>query len=87
MVVPATPALSSCTHQEQPCPPSTRPPLSRDRVRRLVDTVRWAPAPVWGESGGEHTRFSVYLAGSMLAWAVAGLAMAALIGTALGLVV
>ncbi|WP_456788620.1 chemotaxis protein CheW [Cellulomonas sp. P5_C5] len=62
-------------------------PSPRDRVRRLVDTVRWAPAPVWGESAGEHTRFSVYLAGSMLAWAVAGLVMAALIGTALGLVV
>ena len=45
------------------------------------------PHPVWGESTGEHTRFSVYLAGSMLAWAVAGLVMAALIGSALGLVV
>ena len=62
-------------------------PVPRDRVRRLVETVRWAPAPVWGESGGEHTRFAVYVAGSMLAWAVAGLVMAALIGTALGLVV
>ncbi|GEL96895.1 chemotaxis protein CheW [Cellulomonas terrae] len=64
--------------------PST---TSRDRVRRLVETVRWAPAPVWGESSGEHTRFSVYLAGSMLAWAVAGLVMAALIGSVLSLVV
>ena len=63
------------------------PTTPRDRVRRLVDTVRWAPAPIWGESGNEHTRFTVYLAGSMLAWAVAGLAMAALIGTALGLLV
>ena len=62
-------------------------PTSRDRVRRLVETVRWAPAPVWGESTGEHTRFSVYIAGSMLAWAVAGLVMAALIGAALSLVV
>ena len=26
------------------------PTTPRDRVRRLVDTVRWAPAPVWGES-------------------------------------
>ena len=55
-------------------------PTSRDRVRHLVDTVRWAPAPVWGESTGEHTRFSVYLAGSMLAWAVAGLVVAVLLG-------
>jgi hypothetical protein len=31
--------------------------------------------------------FSVYVVGSMLAWAVAGLAMAALIGTALGLLI
>jgi hypothetical protein len=62
-------------------------PTPRERVRRLVDTVRWAPAPVWGGSTGEHTRFSVYVAGSMLAWAVAGLVMAALIGTGLGLVV
>lgn len=62
-------------------------PPARDRVRRLVDTVRWAPAPVWGESTGEHTRYSAYLAGSMLAWAVAGLVMAALIGSALSLVV
>ena len=59
----------------------------RERVRRLVETVRWAPAPIWGESTGEHTRFSVYVAGSMLAWAVAGLVMAALIGSALSLVV
>ncbi|KQY24875.1 hypothetical protein ASD16_05180 [Cellulomonas sp. Root485] len=62
-------------------------PTPSDRVKRLVETVRWAPAPVWGESTGEHTRYSVYLAGSMLAWAVAGLVMAALIGTALSLVV
>ena len=62
-------------------------PTPRDRVRRLVETVRWAPAPIWGESTGERTRYSVYLAGSMLAWAVAGLVMAALIGTALSLVV
>ena len=55
-------------------------PTRSDRVKRLVETVRWAPAPVWGESTGEHTRFSVYLAGSMIAWAVAGLVVAALIG-------
>ena len=62
-------------------------PVPRDRVRHLVDTVRWAPAPVWGKTAAEHTRYSVYLAGSMLAWAVAGLVMAALVGTVLGLVV
>ena len=62
-------------------------PTPRDRVRRLVQTVRWAPAPIWGESTGEHARFSVYVAGSMLAWAAAGLVMAALIGTGLDLVV
>jgi hypothetical protein len=62
-------------------------PTPRERVRRLVETVRWAPAPIWGESSAEHTRFSVYVAGSMLAWAVAGLVMAALIGSALSLVV
>jgi hypothetical protein len=62
-------------------------PAPRDRVRRLIETVRWAPAPVWGESSGERTRFSVYMAGSMLAWVVAGMVMAALMGSALSLVV
>ncbi|WP_235521152.1 chemotaxis protein CheW [Cellulomonas sp. Leaf395] len=62
-------------------------PASRDRIRHLAGTIKWAPAPVWGESAGEHKRFVAYLAGSMLAWAVAGLVLAALIGTALGLVV
>ena len=61
-------------------------PAVRDRVRHLVGTVRWAPAPVWGESAGEHRRFALYLAGSMLAWALAGLASAALIGAVLDLV-
>ncbi|GEK19657.1 chemotaxis protein CheW [Cellulomonas xylanilytica] len=53
---------------------------TRERARHLVETVRWAPAPVWGLSAGEHTRFAVYLAGSMLAWVAAGLVVAALIG-------
>lgn len=85
MEVPATPALSSGTHEEHTM--SAVHPSPVPRLRHLVETVRWAPAPVWGESAGEHARFSLYLAGSMLAWAVAGLVMAALLGTALGLVV
>jgi hypothetical protein len=88
MVVPVTSApLPACTHKERIMSAAHPSPASRQSLRRLVDTVRWAPAPVWGESGGEHTRFTAYLAGSMLAWAVGGLAMAALIGTALRLVV
>ena len=62
-------------------------PVPRERGRRFLETVRWAPAPTWGESGGEHGRFTLYVAGSMLAWAVAGLVMAALVGAALSLVV
>jgi hypothetical protein len=55
-----------------------------DRVRSLGRTIRWAPAPTWGETSGEHVRFAGYLVGSMVAWTLAGLAIAGLLGRALG---
>ncbi|MEZ0447612.1 chemotaxis protein CheW [Cellulomonas sp. ICMP 17802] len=59
-------------------------PLSR-RVTDVIETVRWAPAPPWGRSAADHTRYLVYLAGSMLIWTVIGLGAAALIGLGLAL--
>ena len=56
-----------------------------ERVRTLTETVRWAPAPRWGASAREHRLFTVYLSGSILAWTLLGLAVAALLGRALGL--
>jgi hypothetical protein len=61
------------------------PSLSLDqRVRQLGATIRWAPAPLWGTTTGEHLRYGGYLAGSILGWTALGLAMAAIIGAALG---
>lgn len=55
------------------------------RLRQLGTTIRWAPAPLWGTSTSEHARYAVYLAGSIVGWTLAGLAMAAIVGRALGL--
>ncbi len=61
-------------------------PSLAERTRQLGRTVRWAPAPRWGTTPAQHRWFVVYLGGSMLAWTLAGLAMSALLGRALGLV-
>ncbi len=58
--------------------PAARP--SSDRVRRVVETVRWAPAPRFAGSAADKTRFVVYVAGSMVGWTAAGLGIAALLG-------
>lgn len=56
------------------------------RVRALVDTVRWAPAPRFEGSVADRWRFVAYLGGSMVAWTVAGLGVTAAIGRLAGLV-
>lgn len=58
--------------------------LSR-RVADLSETVRWAPAPRWGRSAGEHGRFAAYLGGSMIAWTLIGVGASALFGQLLSL--
>ncbi|MDC7120493.1 chemotaxis protein CheW [Cellulomonas fimi] len=55
------------------------------RVRALVDTVRWAPAPRFEGTAAHRWRFVAYLGGSMLAWTVVGLAVTAGLGRVLGL--
>lgn len=65
--------------------PDVRRSASLDsRVRELASTVRWAPAPRWGTSTRERARYTSYLAGSIVGWTGLGLAVAALIGRALG---
>ena len=66
--------------------PAVHPSATIDqRLRQLGSTIRWAPAPLWGSSTREHARYAAYLAGSILGWTFAGLAMAAIVGRALGL--
>jgi hypothetical protein len=50
------------------------------RIAQIVQTIRWAPAPQWGSSTADHGRYVTYLAGSMLAWTVLGVLLAAGIG-------
>ncbi|MBO3084088.1 chemotaxis protein CheW [Cellulomonas fengjieae] len=65
--------------------PDVRPARRlEERVRELATTVRWAPAPRWGSSTREHTRYAGYLGGSIVGWTALGLATAAVIGRALG---
>ena len=71
--------MSTMQHTVHPAPSVD------ERLRTLGRTVRWAPAPRWGSTPAEHARYAVYLGGSILGWIVAGLAIAALVGTALGL--
>ena len=58
-------------------------PSLSTRVSRVLETVRWAPAPRWGTSAGEHVAYSVYLVGSMLAWIIVGLGVSAALGAVL----
>jgi len=53
------------------------------RTNRLVETVRWAPAPRWGSSAAEHGTYVVYLVGSALAWITVGLLASAALGAIL----
>ena len=49
----------------------TRPALTPTEALRLV---RETPAPRWGDTTGSRLRFAGYVAGSMAAWTVLGLA-------------
>lgn len=50
------------------------------RLRKLGETVRWAPAPRFEGSAARRWAFVGYVAGSMLAWTVVGVAVAAALG-------
>ncbi len=50
------------------------------RVRRFVETVRWAPAPRFEGSAGRRAAFVGYLVGSMVAWVLLGVGVSALLG-------
>jgi hypothetical protein len=81
---PATPAarlvpqgalVSALTHH------STRPALPLPvRLRKLGETIRWAPAPCFEGTAARRWMFVGYMAVSMLAWTIAGLAVAAALG-------
>ncbi len=58
--------------------PAARP--SSDRVRRVVETFRWAPAPRFAGTAADRVRFVGYLVGSMVGWTAAGVGVAALLG-------
>ena len=58
-------------------------PSLSTRLSRLLETVRWAPAPRWGSTAAEHVAYGVYLVGSMLAWIVIGVGAAAALGAIL----
>ena len=58
-------------------------PSLSTRVSRVLETVRWAPAPRWGSTDAEHGTYVVYLVGSMLAWIVVGLGVSAALGAVL----
>ncbi|SFK12661.1 chemotaxis protein CheW [Cellulomonas sp. KH9] len=62
---------------------AARPLPLRTRVRHVVDTVRWAPAPYFEGSVRQRVRYVAYLLGSVLAWTVGSLAVLAVIGRAL----
>lgn len=60
---------------------SARPPLAFSvRVRRFVETVRWAPAPRFEGSAARRLAFVGYLVGSMVAWVLMGVGVSALLG-------
>jgi len=56
--------------------PATRTDVL-DRVQHVVQQVRYAPAPTW--EPGRRLRLVGYVAGSMIAWTLAGLACSALL--------
>ena len=58
-------------------------PSLSTRVSRVLETVRWAPAPRWGSTAAEHGTYVVYLVGSMLAWIAVGLGVSAALGAVL----
>jgi hypothetical protein len=58
-------------------------PSLSNRFSRVLETVRWAPAPRWGSTAAEHGMYVVYLVGSMLAWIVVGLGVSAALGAVL----
>jgi hypothetical protein len=63
---------------------STARPTSRPTVRTVLAHVHDDPAPLWAP--GSRGRFAGYLAGSMAAWTVLGVAVTALLGAVLDLV-
>jgi hypothetical protein len=63
---------------------STARPTSRPTVRTVLAHVHDDPAPLW--TPGSRGRFAGYLAGSMAAWTVLGVAVTALLGALLDLV-
>lgn len=65
--------------------PTASLPL-RTRVRHLVHTVRWAPAPYFEGSPRHRLRYVGYLAGSVLAWTVLAMIVLAALGRALATV-
>ena len=61
-----------------PARPTT--PALGMRLRRFVETVRWAPAPRFEGSVGRRLAFVGYLVGSMVAWVLIGIGVSALLG-------
>lgn len=57
---------------------------SRASIRTVLDHVHDDPAPAWAP--GSRGRFVGYLAGSMAAWTVLGVAATALLGALVDLV-
>ncbi|WP_019135424.1 hypothetical protein [Cellulomonas massiliensis] len=55
----------------------------RVRVRKAVDTLRWAKAPYWEGDAAHKAGFVAYVAVSVVAWTVLGLAVAAGLGALL----
>jgi len=65
-------------------PSDARPLAFSVRVRKLVETVRWAPAPRFEGSLGRRLAFVGYVAGSMVAWVLVGVGLSALLGALVG---
>ena len=55
-----------------------------ERVQHVIHQIRYAPAPTW--EPGMRLKVVGYVAGSMVAWTVAGLACSALLAGVLNLV-
>jgi hypothetical protein len=55
----------------------------RVRVRKAVETLRWAKAPYWEGDAAHKARFVAYVAGSVVGWTGLGLAVAAGMGALL----
>ncbi len=76
--------MSAVTWHRRPTTavPSSPLPL-RTRLRHLVETVRWSPAPYFEGSARQRLRYVGYLLASVLAWTVGSLVVLAAIGRAL----